>query len=380
MIWFWLIAGLLILVTLIALLRPLVRGAAVNPDHSEPITAIYGRELANIDNEVSQGRLLAAQAAVSRAEVTRRMLAASDEESRRSVPNDTYSAENSRRFGAALGIAALLPVSALVVYITVGTPAAMGPTRPAEVAGRASTPPNRSELSAVADQLKTRLQQEPGHKDGWVLLGRTFTSLGRFAEAREAYGRAIALAPNEPELHAELGELLVLTSEGAVTPEAEAEFAKSDNDPRARFYGAEAALQRGDKAAARAGLRSLLADAPADAPWRKVVAERLVEISPGEPQIGAPGPTPSNASSGGPTPQDVAAAQAMSPDERQKMIRSMVDRLAARLEQNPNDTEGWGRLAHAYDVLGETDKASAARLRAAAASAAVSPPSASPPK
>ena len=47
----------------------------------------------------------------------------------------------------------------------------------------------------------------------------------------------------------------------------------------------------------------------------------------------------------------------------------MVDRLAARLEQNPSDKEGWARLAHAYDVLGEKDKAEAARARAEAAAA-----------
>jgi cytochrome c-type biogenesis protein CcmH len=55
----------------------------------------------------------------------------------------------------------------------------------------------------------------------------------------------------------------------------------------------------------------------------------------------------------------------MSPAERQAMIRSMVDRLAARLEQNPNDKDGWTRLAHAYDVLGESEKAEVARARAA---------------
>jgi cytochrome c-type biogenesis protein CcmH len=49
------------------------------------------------------------------------------------------------------------------------------------------------------------------------------------------------------------------------------------------------------------------------------------------------------------------------------MIRGMVERLAQRLEQNPGDAAGWQRLAHAYDVLGEADKAKAARSRAAAA-------------
>ena len=56
----------------------------------------------------------------------------------------------------------------------------------------------------------------------------------------------------------------------------------------------------------------------------------------------------------------------MSPEERQAMIRGMVERLAARLDQNPDDKEGWTRLARAYDVLGETEKARAARARAAA--------------
>jgi len=101
----------------------------------------------------------------------------------------------------------------------------------------------------------------------------------------------------------------------------------------------------------------LLADAPADAPWRKIVQQRLTEIAPGEQLL--------DAKVSGPTAQDVAAAQSMSPQEREAMVRSMVDRLAARLEQNPNDKEGWTRLAHAYDVLGEPQKAETARARAA---------------
>jgi cytochrome c-type biogenesis protein CcmH len=60
------------------------------------------------------------------------------------------------------------------------------------------------------------------------------------------------------------------------------------------------------------------------------------------------------------------AAQEMSPEDRQAMIRTMVQRLADRLEENPNDKQGWTRLARAYDVLGEKEKAKKARERAAA--------------
>ena len=41
--------------------------------------------------------------------------------------------------------------------------------------------------------------------------------------------------------------------------------------------------------------------------------------------------------------------------------------LKTLLEQNPNDKDGWSRLAHAYDVLGESEKAAAARARGAQA-------------
>src|SRR3546814_5661530 len=50
----------------------------------------------------------------------------------------------------------------------------------------------------------------------------------------------------------------------------------------------------------------------------------------------------------------------MTPEERQAFIRTMVDQLAARLEAEPADPDGWLRLARSYLVLGEADKARAA--------------------
>jgi cytochrome c-type biogenesis protein CcmH len=375
MIWFWIVAGLLVLTALIGLLRPLVKGTRESVEQNETVVAIFRRELANIDDELGQGRLGPKEAEEARAEVTRRMLAAAEEEGRDVSLASRHSTEISWRVGAAVIIAGLLPTSAIAIYSTVGAPDAMTPAVAAGAAAGKSGSHDRAELAAAAEQLKARLQNEPGHVEGWVLLGRTLTSLGRFTDARDAYRQAIALKSDEPRLHAELGEVLVLGADGTVTPEAEAEFAKSANDPRARFYSAEAALQRGDTEGATAKLRALLADAPAEAPWRRVVEDRLAEIGSVERRTGSNTPEASPRPAG-PTAQDVTAAQSMSPEERQAMIRGMVDRLAARLEQNPNDKDGWARLAHAYDVLGETDKAQAARARASAAS---SSPAASTP-
>jgi len=363
MIWFWMVAGLLLVVALAVLLRPLVRRARRYAGEGEATVAMFRRQLADIDTELAQGRLAADEARAARTEVTRRMLAAADRERGEVDLATANPTEASWRVGAAVGVAALLPAAALAIYFAVGSPAAITPRTAAGTAS-GTGPHDATELAAAADQLKARLEREPDHPDGWVLLGRTLASLQRFDEAGDAYRRAIALKPDEPQLHAELGEVLVLSAGGTVTPAAEAEFAKSGNDPRARFYGAEAALQRGDAAVASAALQAMLADAPADAPWRKIVAARLAEIAPGDPEAGAKTPA-------GPTAQDIAAAQSMSPEERQAMIRSMVERLAVRLEQHPDDKQGWARLAHAYEVLGETDKAQAARAHA---EAAVPPP------
>jgi cytochrome c-type biogenesis protein CcmH len=366
MIWFWIVAGLLILAALAALLGPLVRRAGRVADEGEAAVSMLRRQLTDIDTEQAQGRLTPDEAAAARTETTRRMLAAADREREGGGLAAANSAEASWRVGAAVTVAGLLPTAAIAIYFAVGAPAAINPPTAASAdqgAGRHDV----TELAAAANQLKARLARDPDHPEGWVLLGRTLASLQRFDEARDAYLHAIAFKPDELQLHAELGEVLVLAAGGTVTSAAEAEFAKSGNDPRARFYGAEAAAQRGDSAAAKTALQALLADAPADAPWRKIVAARLAEIA-DESQASTTSPA-------GPSTQDIAAAQSMSPEERQTMIRGMVERLAARLERQPDDKEGWGRLAHAYDVLGDAEKARAARARAVAVGEAAASPS-----
>ena len=58
----------------------------------------------------------------------------------------------------------------------------------------------------------------------------------------------------------------------------------------------------------------------------------------------------------GPTAEQMQAAQEMTPEERAEMILAMVDGLAARLEDNPQDEQGWSRLIRARSVLGQEKK------------------------
>jgi cytochrome c-type biogenesis protein CcmH len=352
MIWFWSAAGLLVAAVLAGLLRPLFREPRAGDDSDEAV-GIFRRQLADLAADTAQGRLTAEAADAARTEIARRLLAATG---RAAGAAPGGPADLSWRIGAAVAIAGFLPAAAIVIYLVVGAPFAIGGSAAAEQALRSH---EASEFTAAADTLAARAKADPGNLENWIMLGRTLGLLQRFAAAREAYAHAVALAPDRPDLQAELGEVLVLEAGGLVTPAAEAAFSKAGNDPRARYYMAEAALQHGNRAKAAGLLRALLAEAPPDAPWREGVAARLAQIAPA-----APVPAPPGAA--GPTRQDVAAAAAMTPAARAMMIRGMVAHLAARLEQHPDDPQGWARLAHAYDVLGEADKAREARSRAAA--------------
>jgi cytochrome c-type biogenesis protein CcmH len=68
-----------------------------------------------------------------------------------------------------------------------------------------------------------------------------------------------------------------------------------------------------------------------------------------------------------PDAADMEAAADMTAEERQQMIRGMVDRLADRLAREGGPAEDWARLVSALGVLGETERAKAAYADARAA-------------
>ena len=340
-------AALLLAAVMGVLLWPLLRPSLSEPHAHAALLDMYRRQLADIEVETAQGRLDAETAAAVRAEITRRMLATVD------VP---AASEEPRalgwRFGAAVAIAGLVPAAALAIYLAVGMPAAIG--GPPAPSGH-----DTAQMDSEIARLQQHLIADPGDIAGWALLGRTMTTLGRLHEAADAYRHVVALGPGDPEVHAQLGEILVALARGRVTPEAKAAFDKAPNDPRSRFYAAESARQKGDLATAKAGFAALLADTPKEAPWRQMVAARLQ-------QLDTPVPSPSGEppSTPGPTEEDTAAAAKMPPAERLQMIRGMVGGLAARLKAKPNDPQGWLMLARSYRVLGQQAEARTALRQA----------------
>jgi cytochrome c-type biogenesis protein CcmH len=308
--------------------------------------AVYRDQLAEIERDLARGVLAAEEGEAARAEIARRILALK--------PAEPETGGGSTPRVVAIVAILMLPVAAGMVYWRLGSPSL--PDQP--FAGRgAGTPPAAANLSHInmaeaLARLRAHQKEHPEDLTGWLLLARSELGLRRYQAAAEAYRHAADLSGHRADISGDWGEAQVLAAGGTVTPAAKEAFtaglADPETAPRSRYYLALAQMQEGDVAGALQAWRDLAAKAPADADWLPLVQQRISEAA------GALGIDPAAAK----------AAAGASPEERQAMINSMVERLAARLESQPDDVEGWARLGRSYMVLNQPEKAREAYARA----------------
>ena len=93
-------------------------------------------------------------------------------------------------FVLALALVFTLPIAAIGLYALFGTPSALQP--------QAST--SSMDLASATAELRAKLQRDPNHPEGWVLLAQAYTSMGRLDDARDAFGQALKLKPNDPDI------------------------------------------------------------------------------------------------------------------------------------------------------------------------------------
>ena len=326
--------ALLATVTVGALLLPLLReqpGAAAPADAAaerlEGELGIYRDQLAEIERERAAGLVSESDAAAARLEIERRVLAAA--ESRRAAPPPASRALH-RWLPPVLALA--VPLLALSVYLRLGQPGL--PAAPF-VAG-ATAPERTLDVARLVAEAQARVARQPDD-----------------AEAQSA-----------------LGEALTLEADGTVTPAAVAAFTRalglSPGDARSMYYLGLHDMQAGDSAAALKRWQALVDGSPPDAPYLPALRAEIARVARAS---GAPAPAgPGSGSGAGAMPQPSREQQeamaAMTPEQRQQTIRTMVEGLAARLKDNPEDRAGWLRLANAWKVLGEQAGAVDAYARA----------------
>lgn len=340
---FWLTAALLTLAATLTVLLPLTRNKQEFLPPEKNDLEVYRDQLREVEADAARGMIDAPSAEQARIEISRRILNA-EKASAESVANIRKA-----RSGRMLALAAVLavPLIAWGVYPLFGAPDT--PSMP--LAARLANSPQNSSVDELIARAEAHLAQNPGDARGWDVLAPIYLRIGRGADAVNAYRSAIRLEGENFQRILGLGEALIAVSGGPITAEAEGLFEKAallePEDIRPQYYLAQGEMQDGNADGAIKRLQTVLDKAPADAPWRNQVEETIARIRGVAPQ----------ASTTGPTTEDVDAAASMSPEDRQAMVEGMVQRLDESLRENGGDIDGWKRLVRSYMILNRRDDA-----------------------
>jgi cytochrome c-type biogenesis protein CcmH len=357
MLMFWLLAGVLSVVTVALLLATGMRKTAEPANRSVGALAIYKDQLSELERDVASGTLGESEAEGQRTEISRRLLAVAKEQDTVPLP--------SSHMPKLLVLA--VPVVAAALYWHLGSMTANDVPRQARLAAAEKTlaamrtdksiDPVSLDWPATLAVVEAQQRKTPDNLPGWKFLTTSYLSRGRFSDAANTMAEIIRISGPSADLYADLGEVLVFENGGLMTEQSLAVIRKAllldPKHPKAQYYAALGLAQEGKVTEAKLAFQNLLAVAPADAPYRAAIEGQLAKLQP-------------NASAPKLSAEQMQDADNMKPEQRTAMIRSMVDGLEDKLKANPQDVQGWLRLIRARTVLGDAEKATSALATARA--------------
>jgi cytochrome c-type biogenesis protein CcmH len=219
------------------------------------------------------------------------------------------------------------------------------------------------DVDTMISRLEARLKTNPNDGEGFRTLGWSFLNTGKPAEAAMAYARAATLLPGRADVHAGYGEALIAAGNDVVTPEAKAQIdaalAIDPKEPRARFFSSLHKAQTGQERIALEEWIALANSAPADLPWQADLRQRIEKLGTklGIATADRIQNVPASAAGRGPDAAAMRAGAQLPAAGQQAMIDGMVEGLAARLQANPGDVDGWVKLIRSRVVLKDVAKA-----------------------
>lgn len=366
---FWAVAGGLAVGVVVLLAAAMRRVPVQVADNAASDLAVYRDQLAEIERDLARSTIGPDEAARLRAEIGKRVIEA--DRAQRSVPATGTSAASYRlALGLILGL--VLP-GALAAYWGLGAPGypdmSLG-ARLAELDARmAGRPAQEAELATLGRARDAALDQRllaelAAVSDPQALRDRFRQAFeaGRMQEAVRLQERLLVVLGDAAGSNdqANLALALVAEAEGYVSPEAEVALRaslKADmGNELSRYLVGEMFLQGGRYDQAFRFWRPIAEDGMPGSPWVTSIRERIAEVAK---LAGIPYALPETAKAAGPTAADMAAAGAMSPEDRQAMIEGMVAQLSDRLATEGGAVEDWNRLIRSLAVLQRLPEAQA---------------------
>ncbi|PCI32910.1 MAG: c-type cytochrome biogenesis protein CcmI [Alphaproteobacteria bacterium] len=353
------------LLALALVLIPVFRFRPQAPQRDIKSIAVYKAQLEELNADQNNGVLNASEVASARLEIERRLLKIADNQR---SPHEATAPTTGTGASAALlaGIVTIVLLLSAGFYLSIGHPAMPDfvlKDQDHSVARRAEKDTASPEKIKEVAELEAHLIDNPTNSMAWRALGQNQSDLRNKPASAKAYQHWYELERDNIDAAVVYAESLIILSEGRVGPAALLVLNRArklqPRNPGVRHYLALANYQSGNIAEALTGWKGLEAESKPGVPWlrplRRWIAQAERDLGLPSSAAQAPGPVP------GPGPAlsavERAAIKDMSADERSAMIKGMVARLQGKMDENPENIEGWFRLAKAYSVLGQKQDA-----------------------
>jgi cytochrome c-type biogenesis protein CcmH len=231
-----------------------------------------------------------------------------------------------------VGLAAGVVAIAAAGYFWKGTPSQMAADAPpAEAAaqpdGSAPHATNTEQIAAMTEKLAQRLKEKPNDAEGWSMLARSYSVLGRQPDALKAYEKAISLRKDDATLLADYADALAVKNNGSLDGEPMKQIDRAlkidPKNQKALALAGSHAFDKKDYAGAVKFWELLVKNGPPDNNLVKQIepglaeARNLAGLPPAAKPLDAPAKSPaaSNATVSGTVTLSAAMAKQAKPED-----------------------------------------------------------------
>lgn len=285
MILFWVICAVLILIALAFVLPPALQQSEEadvksDNDRRQANIAVYRDQLSELEADLRNGIVAEEQYPQDREEIERRLL---EDTAHTRAKKSGAAPVNSRNTAYLLGLG--IPFIAIVFYLNIGEPNRIENPAPvgAPTAATSAGPPERSQeqIEANVAKLAEKLQSNPNDVQGWTMLARSYSSMEKFGEAANAYGKATELSPKDADLWAEYAFATAMangrTLQGKPTEMVNQALKIDPENAKALQLAGSAAFEAKDYKKAVDYWQRVLKKVPPDSEVGQAITERINE-------------------------------------------------------------------------------------------------------
>jgi len=292
---FWLAALVLVVLTLVALAWPLLRqGSRTAPAEANAAHAVYRDHKRQLDDDLAAGTLTPAEHRAAIEDLVQRYGAEIAAE-----PGAVTPIRAGTPWPAVLILVAVIPAASFALYQMLGNPTALSQS------AEATRPRfNEDEVRGLVERLAERMKSNPEDPNGWLLLARSYTAMGRYGESAAAYAEAAQRLPPTAQVLADWADSAAMAQGQTLAGKPEElvnrALALEPGNRKALALSATGRLERGDVAGALARWRELRQQLVAAHEDTRDVDAVIAEIDVKSGKVAASAPPPAGAASTAP--------------------------------------------------------------------------------